>query len=291
MKLRTFATLLALAALPARAATDSDEIAALGESFVQSFNNGDAAALAGAWQPDGVYTDVDGRIFHGRAEIEKAFQQFFAASKGAQLRVDSDSLRLPAAGVAIEQGTSSVVAAPGQPPSRARYTNVFAKTDGKWLLADVQEAPFVAPDRSAELGALTPLLGDWVAQAKSGETIRVSVAPAPGGNFVVIDRVILQKDAPVGGGTEWVAWDPSGKEIRSWSFESDGGFSQSTWKQDGAKWIVKSEATLRDGRKMSETQALDARPDGTLAISSSNTTVAGKSQPAGEPLTFKRTTK
>jgi uncharacterized protein (TIGR02246 family) len=288
MKLHTLAFLLALAALPARAATDQDAIAAVGESFVESFNKGDAAALAAAWQPDGAYTDVDGRTYRGRAEIEKAFQQFFATTKGAQLRVDSDSLRLPASGVAIEQGTSSVSAPGGQPPSRARYTNVFAKTDGKWLLADVQEAPFVAPDRSAELGALTPLLGKWVAQTKSGETIRASVTPAPGGNFVVIDRVILQKDVPVSGGTEWIAWDPAAKRIRSWSFESDGGFSESAWSQNGDKWTVAAEATLRDGRKVKETHTLAVTPDGTLTVSSTDLALDDKSQAPTDALTFKR---
>lgn len=279
--------IILLSSLAVRADSDTDQVAALGDSFVKAFDKADAANLAAAWAEDGEYSDIDGRTFRGREDIRKMFEGYFSSGKGRTLRVDSETLRFPAPGVAIEDGTTSVFGANGEPPSRARYTNVFVKKDGKWLLASVREAPFAAPNRSQELGSLGPLLGAWEAVAESGETIRTLVEPAAGGNFLVISRTILAKNVPISGATEWVAWDPASKAIRSWSFESDGGFSESQWKQEGGKWTVSTRGTLRDGRTISESQVLSAGDDA-LTVATTDFALEGKPQPAAKPLTLKR---
>ena len=40
-------------------------------------------------------------------------------------------------------------------------------------------------------------------------------------------------------GTQVIGWDPAAGTIRSWMFDSDGGFGEGTWSKKGNTWIVK----------------------------------------------------
>ena len=54
-------------------------------------------------------------------------------------------------------------------------------------------------------------------------------------------------------GTQVIGWDPAAGTIRSWMFDSDGGFGEGTWSKKGNTWIVKFSQVLPDGRKASAT--------------------------------------
>lgn len=274
-------------------AAEADEaaqaaIAKSGQAFAKAFEEGDAAALASAWTPDGEYTDLEGLTFRGRAEIQGVFERTFAAAPGRTMAIESESLTFPAPGVALESGTTAVAGKDGEAPSRARFANTFVQQDGRWLLASVRESPFVPADRSQELSPLAPLLGVWTADLGYGQQIRVEAAPNATGNFVLLERVVLQNGRPVGGGTEWIAWDAATKSIRSWSFESDGGFSESDWKVEGDTLTVTTRATLRSGSKVEEVQKLSGGEDGLLVVEGVSLTLDGVEQETAKPLKFKR---
>lgn len=274
-----------------KAANDSGataKIAELGQAYVDAFAKGDAKTISALWAPDADYIDQFGHRTSGREALEKLFTQFFAENKGAQLRVDSESLNVVTPELAIEDGTSAVVS-PGEPlPSRARFTNTFVKKDGKWLLASVRESPFFPPDRAAELSGLGWLLGEWETRTKAGETVALSVQPASGGNFLVSRRVVLVNGGPVSGGTEWIAWDPAKKLIRSWSFDADGGFGESTWKQDGGAWTIESAHTLRDGTQLREIQSLQPDGKGSVTVKTLGLSANEKDLPKPEDFVFQR---
>jgi hypothetical protein len=46
-----------------------------------------------------------------------------------------------------------------------------------------------------------------------------------------------------------IGWDASKKQIRSWTFDSEGGFAEATWTQKGKQWFVHNKGVLADGRK------------------------------------------
>jgi len=54
-------------------------------------------------------------------------------------------------------------------------------------------------------------------------------------------------------GTQVIGWDAAAGTIRSWMFDSDGGFGEGTWSKKGDKWVVKFSQVLPDGRKASAT--------------------------------------
>src|SRR5262245_49633594 len=151
------------AAAPQNKADPADATALVknAEAFVEAFHAGDAKTLAAFWVPDGEYTDMSGRRLNGREDIEKAFQALFAANKGLKVRIEGESLRFLTPDVAVEEGVSFVLRPDGSPPSRARYTNVHVKKDGKWLLGSVKDAPYVPPSNYEHLRGLEWAVGNW----------------------------------------------------------------------------------------------------------------------------------
>jgi uncharacterized protein (TIGR02246 family) len=276
---------------PARDRGNAADEAALmknAEAFVEAFQKGDAAALAAFWTPEGDFTDQSGTTRKGREAIAKAFKQLFADHKNLKLRIDITGLRFVTPDVAIEDGTTSVLAPDGGPPSLARYTNIHVKKDGKWLLDSVREAPFAPPGNRDHLRPLEFLIGDWAESADNGASARVSFSWSETQNFVISSFATTHKEIPVSGGTQWIGWDPVAKQIRSWSFDADGGFGEGFWTRDGDKVTIKSTAILPDGKKLTGVATLTRGDANSFSWQLKERTLDGKPLPETPLLKFKR---
>jgi uncharacterized protein (TIGR02246 family) len=258
------------------------------ESFVDAFHKGNAKALASHWTPDGDYVDQTGKQLKGRKAIEKAFEAFFAEHKGMKVRIDINSLRFVTPDVAVEDGTTSVIPPDGAPPSRARYTIVHVKRDGDWLLSSVRDAPFAAPNNHEHLAELEWLVGSWADENDKGEVARATYSWADNQNFIVSEFTTTFKQLAIGGGTQWIGWDAAAKNIRSWVFETGGGFGEGSWTRKGDKWTIKATATLPDGKKMTATNVITRVDADTFTWQSHDRTVDGKSLPDVKAITMKR---
>jgi hypothetical protein len=96
------------------------------------------------------------------------------------------------------------------------------------------------------------------------------------------------KDVSLLQSTQWIAWDPAAKTIRSWNFHADGGFGESTWSKDGETWSIKSESVLADGNKVASTTTIARVDAGTVKTKASNQTLNGKPMPDAAEVTMKR---
>jgi hypothetical protein len=190
--------------------------------------------------------------------------------------------------VAIEDGTTTVMGPAGGPPSRARYTNVHVKKDGKWLLDSVREAPFVPPGNRDQLRGLEFLIGDWSEPGDKGEAAHVSFSWSESQNFIVSTFATTHKEIPVSGGTQWIGWDPVAKRIRSWSFEEDGGFGEGLWTRDGDKLTIRSSAVLPDGKKLAGTATIAREDANSFSWQMKDRTLDGKPLPETPVVKFKR---
>ena len=258
------------------------------EAFVEAFHKGDAKAIAAFWTPDGDYTDQTGRHLKGREAIEKAFAGFFAENKGLKVRIDIESLRFVTPEVALEDGVTSVIPPDGGPPSRARYTIVHVKKEGKWQLSSVRDAAYAPPSNHEHLSALEWLIGDWASESEKGEVARAAFSWSENQNFMLSSFTTTFKNISIGGGTEWIGWDPLEKKVRSWTFETGGGFGEATWTQDGDKWVSKSKAVLREGKKLTATHVLTRLDAETMTWEAHDRTEDGKSLPDVKPIKLKR---
>jgi uncharacterized protein (TIGR02246 family) len=267
---------------------DADAIAKQAEAFLGAFEKGDARAVAAFWTEDGEYTDVAGRHLKGRAEIEKAFADLFAANKGLKARIESESLRFLTPDTALEEGVCDVFPASGAPPSRARFTNIHVKKDGRWLLASVKDSAYTPPSNYGHLRGLDWLIGDWAGETGDGEVEHISLAWSDTGNFVVGNFSTTVKDLSVGSAQKWIGWDPLAKHIRSWSFDDTGAFGEAVWTADGDKWHIKSTTVLQDGVKATATYIVSRGKNDSVDLEAKDRTLDGKPLPDIKPVTLKR---
>ena len=53
-----------------------------------------------------------------------------------------------------------------------------------------------------------------------------------------------------------IGWDPLAKRIRSWVFDSEGGYGESVWARNGDAWVIKATGVRSDGTTASATNVL-----------------------------------
>jgi uncharacterized protein (TIGR02246 family) len=249
------------------------------EDFIAAFNRSDAKTLAGFWTADGDYVDQTGHALNGRKAIQEAFEKQFAAAKGAKLHIHTSSLRFVKPDLVIEDGTTELLHPNDVPPTAVRYTAIHVKQDGQWYLASVRDSILVPPSHQDKLHELAWLAGEWVDEAKKGEVTKATYSWAENNNFLVSSFVTTLKDVPLAGGTQWIGWDAEAKQIRSWSFNSNGGFAEGTWSREGNKWTVKVTATPRDGKKVTATVTITQVDADHLTWQSTRRFVEGKALP------------
>ncbi len=89
-------------------------------------------------------------------------------------------------------------------------------------------------------------------------------------------------------GTEIIGWDPRGQRVRSWVFDSDGGFGENVWMRDGNRWLVRYSGTRPDGSDASATNVLTIVDADTVMVRSKDRTAGGERQPDVPEVTLKR---
>lgn len=221
------------------------------ESYVTAFNQGNAKALAALWSPEAVYTNPDsGEQAVGREAIEKQFAAIFAAAKGAKLEAKTESIKFVSPNVAIEQGTAKVLNPKGD-PDESTYSAVYVKRDGQWLLDRVsEEQPPTVQSNYEHLKELEWMVGNWIDQDDQA-TIETNCHWAKNQNFLIRSYSVSVRDQIRLSGLQIIGWDPANKRIRSWIFDSNGGFGEGQWSKKRKAWHVQTTGTATDGRKVS----------------------------------------
>jgi uncharacterized protein (TIGR02246 family) len=239
----------ATAAEADRQAADEAAIRTTVEAYVAAFNQGDAKKLAAMWSPEAVYTNPrSGEQVVGREAIEKQFADLFAASKGVKLEAKTDSVQFVSPNVAVERGTAKLTRE-GQAPVESEYSAVYMKRDGQWLLDRVTEedVPVVASHHE-KLKELDWMVGTWVDQDEESR-IETTCNWTRNQNFMTRWFSLSIRDRVEMAGVQIIGWDPAAEKIRSWVFDSDGGFGEGIWSRKGDKWFIQSTGVLPDGQK------------------------------------------
>jgi len=269
----------AVGAEAGRQAADEAAIRKAVESYVAAFNRGDAKALAALWCPAAVYTNpLSGEQVVGREAIEKQFAAIFAQAKGVKLEAKTDSIQFISPSVAVEHGTAKVIR-PDEGPEESQYTAVYVNRDAQWLLDRVTEedVPVVA-SHYEQLKELEWMIGRWVDQDDDA-TVVTECNWTKNNNFITRSFTIQIRDRIDMAGMQIIGWDPAAKQIRSWVFDSDGGFGQGTWKKKDKRWHIQQSGVLPDGRKSSSVNIITYVDDNTCTLQSVNRMVDGELLP------------
>lgn len=274
----------------ARPAGDEAAIRKSIESYVDAFNHGDAATLSKHWSEKGVYVHPQtGQRLTGRAAIAKLFAGLFAEDKPPQLSLKVESIRFLDDNVALEEGLALVYRG-ADPPDATSYIAIHVKRDGRWQLDSVRETEAPAPGaKQSPLSELDWMVGSWLDQDDKAKVETVCKWTA---NKAFLSRS-FSMSTPGGEdltGTQVVGWDPAAKRIRSWVFDSDGGFGEGVWTQEGNRWLVKVVSTLPDGRKATALQIITKLNDNSFSWESKAREVDGELLPNVDPITVVRQT-
>jgi uncharacterized protein (TIGR02246 family) len=252
--------------------------------YVKAFNRRDARALAAFWSPEAIYMNPSsGEEVVGRSAIEKQFAGNFAESGGVTLAVDVESVQFVSPNVAVEEGLARVMS-PNSEPEESHYTAIHVKRNGQWLLDRVSEGDaedqYDAPPPSnyEHLKELEWMIGSWIDQDDAA-TVQTDCEWTKNQNFMTRSFAVVIGDQVNMAGMQIIGWDPSAKQIRSWVFDSNGGFSEGTWTRKDNRWIIQSHGTLPDGGKSSATNVLKYVNDDSFTWQSINREVDGELLP------------
>ncbi len=246
--------------------------------FVKAYNAGDAKAVAALFAADGQIVDKEGNESEGREAIAKAFSELFTATPKKQLEVFVDSIRFIGAELAVEVGSTKETPSPNEPPEYDRYTVLHVKRDGKWQMALARDEEGPAPTAHEQLRPLAWLVGEWVDDGGS-TVVRSLCRWSEDGNFLLQEFKLQQNGRDAMNVSQRIGWDPLSKQIRSWVFDSEGGYGESLWTRDGNDWIIRATGVRPDGTTASATNLLTRTGTDIYVWRSTDRVVAGERQP------------
>jgi uncharacterized protein (TIGR02246 family) len=249
------------AAVAAPESQGEKEIRAFDELYVRDFNSANTKALAARFTEDAEVIEDDGLRYQGRTLIEERLAETFAAAPGARMAIEIDAIRFLSPDAAKEEGRTIVTPAQGGPATHRRYTALLIKTGGSWLLSSVREEhdPMVSPHDRLEV--LAWMLGDWIDEGPDA-VVRVNCHWSDDRNFLIRTFTVKREGKDVMTVTQRIGWDPAAKQIRSWEFDSEGGFGEGKWGGDGDRWVIRHTATRPDGATVTATNTMvRERPD------------------------------
>jgi uncharacterized protein (TIGR02246 family) len=269
------------AAPPATPAASPVEKALLAEAeaTLKAFNAADAAALGGMVIEDGELVDEDGNVTEGRTAITALFKGFFERFPKAVLEMDLTDARSIGDEMVIEEGVRRITADGAAAAAQVRYVAVRVKEGDRWPLAAYREfSDDPLPTPTEMLAPLDWLVGEWVDESPEGKT-QISFQWSDDGNYLLGEYNLAVGGQSAGNSVQRIGWDPVEGKLRSWTFDSDGGFSEGEWMATDDGWIVRSEATLPDGTTGSATMVIKPSDADHFVVESTDRIIAGSEEP------------
>jgi hypothetical protein len=160
--------------------------------------------------------------------------------------------------MAIQEGEQLIVTKNGKEKSDNAITAVLARLETGWAYATLQQRPKddEEPSLHDRLEPLSWLVGDWVDEDPDAHTA-ISCRWSDDKHFLMVNY-----ESNIAGkagikSTQRIGWDPLTERVRSWVFDSDGGYGEGHWTRVDKAWIIKSMAVMPDGDTGSATIVIE----------------------------------
>ena len=257
------------------------------EEYSKAYANGDAKTLAKMWTPDGTYIDPDGMELKGQSEIEAYFASGFKRFGPQPLQIAIDSIKFPAANVAIEEGTCRVLKGPDS-GTRTRYAVVHVKDKDHWLMANVTERDEPSVYSKESLNDFEWLIGNWSAKKADG-SMHLAANWTGNHRFIHCQYTLIDaKNEKCGEGVQVIGWSPRSQQIVSWHFSPDGGFGFGRWLRDGLYFVESTNGVEPNGTSSSSINTLHKVDNNSYTWHSTGRTVGNESIPDVPEITVTR---
>jgi uncharacterized protein (TIGR02246 family) len=246
--------------------------------FVEAYNKADPKAIAELFTPGAELFDSEGPVAHGREAIEETYRLQFEEYPRVGLSLEVLGLRFPAEGVAIEEGLMTFFPDGETAAVRSRYTAMHLKHNGKWLIAVARTLKEAGLSNFVHLQPLAWLVGDWVDEGPQA-AVRTSCRWDRNHSFLIQNFTMMKDGEVVQEGTQRIGWDPQSRQIRSWSFDSEGGFGEATWVYVGDAWVIKVRGVTAGGEAATATRTLTPISEDRATLVSTDRIAGDRYQP------------
>jgi uncharacterized protein (TIGR02246 family) len=264
---------------------DREAIKQTSRDFIEAFEKGDAKALAAAWTDKGEYFSDTGVVLRGRAAFENAYTEYFQEKPDRKIELDIESIYFPSRDTAIEDGVLRMRVPGAELPTSTRYSVLHVREDGKWKVAMSREWG-VADDK---LNDLAWLVGEWIAKTPDRE---VTMNFAWNAKKTMIRGTYSAKEGTrvTVTGTQTISFDPATGQLRSWSFDEDGGRGEAAWFRDGNRWVQETTGVNKDGTETTAFNVITRIDHDHFLWRSVERAVGGESAPDTTPVKVSRVT-
>ncbi len=234
---------------------DEQAIRATTKAYLDALTKGDSKALAAFWTADGEFFDDQGDA-HPASELAAEAEEAIGQGPQPKMKVTASKIRFLTAEVAAEDGASEVELpdTKGATPVRGQFHAIWIKQAGRWRLASLCEVASESPT-DARLSELGWMVGEWTAES-GGIRLEVTVDKSATGTFLLRDVTAIDGGKVVLRGSQRIGVDPLTRKLKSWSFDSDGGYDEATWTKEGDSWVGQATGVLPDGRRTSDTTVI-----------------------------------
>jgi uncharacterized protein (TIGR02246 family) len=256
------------------------------QRYMASYNKGDAKTLSSFFAEDVDYIDEDGAEVKGRDAVQNLLTANFQANPGVQLDLTVEEAKQLTPDVRVSRGLATVTPKSGAAVA-TRYVSVSVKNGDQWLISQLTESEAPPPSAYSQLQALEWLVGTW--ENKAGDqTVETKINWAGDKNFLVRTFKVKGTDQTETDGWEIIGWDPARQQIRSWIFDSNGGFGESIWANDGEHWLIQASNVLPDGSRSTAEHVLTWVDDNNFSWESQNRTLNGDPRPSLDKIEVQR---
>jgi uncharacterized protein (TIGR02246 family) len=262
---------------PKAHAADVQAIKKAGAAYTAAFEKGDIEGLLSHWATDADYIDESGKMIQGREAIAAHIRKGHENLKGYKMKLESSGVRFVTPDVALVEGKGTLISPEGD-EDVTPFTAVWVKRGGQWLvrsLRDLGDSGEQKPVTHADhLKPLEKFLGDWVSSNKDVQ-VDLHCDWTLNKSFILMEFKIKKGDKESLTAQRF-GWDPINQQIRSWYFDSTGGYGEATWTEEEDGYVGEAGGVLQYGRVGTATYYIRPGEDGSFVYQARNRTVDGR---------------
>lgn len=259
--------------------TSEKDIARALDSYQKAYNDRKVDDLMAFWAKDADFIDHRGRSYKGRDAVADLFRKALSSDRKYQIKLNVTSRKFLSPDLAMDDGELELLESNGD-VERGRYITVWGKVDGKWLIRSVRDIPVEPTEQEVaapSLDGLEWLVGDWMSDSKEAP-VKLTTRWRADKKFLMQEYEAKTDDKSFSV-TVFIGWDPVNRHVRSWFFDSTGGYGQGAWQQREKKWVASSNGVLPDGRIGSSIFSWTMTDENTLDWSATEREVDGQAIP------------
>ncbi len=216
------------------------------DAYAATLKTGDLKGILAHWTPDADFTDEEGNEIKGHEALRKRFAEGIDELKAGKSEIKIKSVRFLTPDVATLDGFVEFTPQNGTVQSN-KFSAVMTKKDGRWLIASARDLAEMSGEAGGRaVKALDWITGEWTAEDR-GTTIKLTVKPELDGKFALM-RYDIKGPKDSMSVLQLVGWDPIEGAIRSWAFDSRGGFGEGAWEREAAVWTSNNVGVLPSGQ-------------------------------------------